>query len=551
MALTKATNRMHTGAKVNVLDYIPSSEHTAIAAGTSTYDAASNIQSAINDGGRIFFPKGRYAIGTTLVMANRTILEGETAIWAWGDGGSALSWIGAANGVMVQAATQPLGTVSTTSLSGTGISNLLLQGNDVAGIGLYCNYTTNESIFYNVSASGCNLYGFLLGKIWYGYFEKIVARNCDGIGVAIGDNYLSTYDDLSVNGTVFRGIRGARCGQAYNASTAPTGFDLTSNPEGGCGILVKSESDTGYEEVYGEGNYGPGLVINCKSYTGQTFKNLYIENNMDSCVADGTSTHQFGTLLYNESSPIGQVDINGFYGHEPDTNYRFYYLDGGGNLSYRIRTAREIEVITTSTGELPISTEGVRITSTNSGYLDDSVDSYKVTVTADDKAQGTDSGTIVLRQAENLQWDNGDTIKICDVEFNNGGQRGGSGASLDISIMYQGSVGLEGNHETIVDNYRISLAVPQRYTNSVTGNSDITQVSTVSAVDGSNVITPATPTVTWSYVAASFAPVASIRIAPTSLGADIYNRVSVSIRCDSAGMVLGRPAVVNNICKIV
>jgi hypothetical protein len=48
MSLTKASYSLITGAPVNVLDYIPKAEHAAIQAGTSTYDAGANIQSAID-----------------------------------------------------------------------------------------------------------------------------------------------------------------------------------------------------------------------------------------------------------------------------------------------------------------------------------------------------------------------------------------------------------------------------------------------------------------------------------------------------------------------
>jgi len=45
---------------VSVLDYIPSTEHAAIYAGTSTYDASSAIQSANDDGRGVYAPGKRY-----------------------------------------------------------------------------------------------------------------------------------------------------------------------------------------------------------------------------------------------------------------------------------------------------------------------------------------------------------------------------------------------------------------------------------------------------------------------------------------------------------
>jgi hypothetical protein len=48
MALTKATNSMISGARVNVFDYIPPEEHAAILDGTTTYDCTPAFIQAIN-----------------------------------------------------------------------------------------------------------------------------------------------------------------------------------------------------------------------------------------------------------------------------------------------------------------------------------------------------------------------------------------------------------------------------------------------------------------------------------------------------------------------
>lgn len=57
MAITKINNRMIDGSVVNVLDFIPLSEHAAIKDGTTTYDATDDIQAAftyaVNNGLKI------------------------------------------------------------------------------------------------------------------------------------------------------------------------------------------------------------------------------------------------------------------------------------------------------------------------------------------------------------------------------------------------------------------------------------------------------------------------------------------------------------------
>ncbi len=62
---------------VSVLDFIPQSEHAAIKARTSTYNATADIQKALDNGGRIYFPEGTYLIkGTLFVKYSGTVLVG-------------------------------------------------------------------------------------------------------------------------------------------------------------------------------------------------------------------------------------------------------------------------------------------------------------------------------------------------------------------------------------------------------------------------------------------------------------------------------------------
>jgi len=452
---------------VSVLDYVPPGTNTA------TADCAPFIQNAISQRGKVFLPKGTYAIASPIQLPNRCCLEGELALWnPTGAGITSLKWIGPDGGVMIQAATNPLGTPSTSSLSAVGLRNITLDGDDKAGIGLYVNYTSNESIYYNVTAIRCNLFGFLIGKVWYGYFEKLVARNCNGIGIAIGENYLGTYDNIAVNGCVFRDIRAAQCGQAFNASTAPTGFDLSFNPTGGCGILIRSQSSTGYEGLLGEGCYGPGLTIACTSYTGQTLTNVYIEGNMPTAIADGTSTKRFGVLIYNDNTSLGSVSLRGFYGHESDTNYRFYYIDAGGSLNYELECARQIEILTQSTGPIPISAKNVRIFEVDSGYPNQISESSELVIRQPNYKVGNNSP--VFQQVQNgiIDWSNGDTINLAKVYMSTRGGGRAVTAIMDLSISYMARDGSAQPIEVILESYKTFLTVLQDSPTTVSVSAD-------------------------------------------------------------------------------
>lgn len=519
------------------------------AVGDGVNDDTSSIQAAITRKGRVIVPAGDYLISSSLQMKNRSFLDGESAIWAYDTGLVRFKWGGASNGVMIQAATNPVGTPSTSSLSAVGLRNINLDGQSTAGIGLYVNYCTNESIFYNISARNCNLFGMLIAKVWYGYFEKLVARDNDGVGIAIGYNWQSSYDDLSVNGVMFRDIRASNCGVAYNATTAPTGFDLSSNPVGGCGIYYAAESSSGAQNLLAEGNYGPGLVVDAQAYCGEELSSLYIEANMATAVSDGTSTHQFGVLLYNSASAISHVVISNFFGHESSNNYRFYYLDSSGSLSYTIKNAREIEIITTSTGTIPIRLEDVEIYSISSGAFFD----QKQTLNTLEISGGdliTTSALSTTKMADAIQFDNGDTVNLVTVELRTAGQNRGSNATIDISVFYYGSTGAGNSTSADSETFRINLVCIQRFSGSCSTASSVTSIDTVTVNSGGNLITTAAPTVTFDTTDPTTI-LAHIRVAPASTGTNANNQISTSFTVSGAGMLAGRAPAISNILEIV
>lgn len=71
MALTKVSYSMIEGSEVNILDFIPQSEHAAIRAVTSTYDCAPAFNAALATGKSVYVPIGRYQINSALNFTNR------------------------------------------------------------------------------------------------------------------------------------------------------------------------------------------------------------------------------------------------------------------------------------------------------------------------------------------------------------------------------------------------------------------------------------------------------------------------------------------------
>ena len=96
--------------RVSVLDYIPVAQHAAIRAGTSTYDAGQNIQSALTDTSTspnsaraVFFPAGKYNCSISLSLETGAKIIGEalekSEAFVHKGTGTVIQFTGTANGI--------------------------------------------------------------------------------------------------------------------------------------------------------------------------------------------------------------------------------------------------------------------------------------------------------------------------------------------------------------------------------------------------------------------------------------------------------------------
>lgn len=81
---------------VSVLDFIPQSEHAAIKAGTSNYNATNAIQAAINSvpvsGGAVYIPSGKYKCNSLTLGSNTKLFgAGSSSVLQWGVANSELA----------------------------------------------------------------------------------------------------------------------------------------------------------------------------------------------------------------------------------------------------------------------------------------------------------------------------------------------------------------------------------------------------------------------------------------------------------------------------
>jgi len=118
---------------VSILSYIPSTEHAAIAAGTSTYDTSGHFQSAINalstKGGTLYIPAGKYRLNGTITNKPHVCLLGDGT-------GSVLEWASTHTGHGIQQLA-PLNASTPVFNVIEKISLVSLAGSSSTGAGFY------------------------------------------------------------------------------------------------------------------------------------------------------------------------------------------------------------------------------------------------------------------------------------------------------------------------------------------------------------------------------------------------------------------------------
>ena len=134
---------------VSVLDFIPENQHAAIKAGTTTYDATTNIQAAINSGARfVSIPQGTYRITSQITLsANQAIVgdgEASTVIKHLVTGGNHLFY--------------------GQNIENSSIQGLTIEDQNNTGYSIYYRLVSPAQAYSNISLS------------------NITLKSCSGIG---------------------------------------------------------------------------------------------------------------------------------------------------------------------------------------------------------------------------------------------------------------------------------------------------------------------------------------------------------------------------------
>jgi hypothetical protein len=149
---------------------------------------------------------------------------------------------------------------------------VVIDGNHKAAIGIYWNYSVNETLLEDVAIRGTLEHGLYVTKTWYASFTRLVVRNNHGNGITIDRNHDPKLAENAVNDVMF-----LRCRASHNGSANE--YDGFENVATGYGF-----ASFGYNSMVSvigcsfEANGGPGIYLGGPAST-MLFQGCYLEQN--------------------------------------------------------------------------------------------------------------------------------------------------------------------------------------------------------------------------------------------------------------------------------
>ena len=513
----------NTGARWKRVPSVISSPQQWGAVGDGVADDTASLQAWVGSGGG-FLPAGDYRITSSLIIIDRTRIVGPHSLWSNGTRTAAIIWDGPANGTVVQMSKEPVGTVSNSAVSGATLRDFLIDGANVAGIGLFGNYVSNGSTVDGINVRACNQFGILAAFLFYSHWRRLVARNCAGIGIAFGVQWQSSFSSTAINGVTFEDVRAANCGEAYDASTAPLGYDQDDNPAGGCGVRLRLDTSSIATGVLGESCYGHGVVLEPAPSARALIDGIYVENNMASVVADGTGTERFGMLLYSNTSSRSQYTVRGFYGQVSSNgdHVRYFAETGATAASWHFDEIKDIRFSSSASAGTVIPVTYSRIIGDlvdgGGGLISRQVAGTSIRISNVPEAPGDVlRGTSTqLETTENFEgWASGDTLTIAVISSRPQAQNRAVASSVIVQGNFYVSDGA-GNPMTCESyTWLVNLANCQRYSSGNVTSATVTELGSTVATSGGDKLSVATPTVVWDTTDV-LNVTATIQVVPTS-----------------------------------
>lgn len=204
------------------------------------------------------------------------------------------------------------------ALDGTDIQfrNFIVDGNNLAGFGVYGTYLTNDSVVENIFATNTLEYGMFFAQSWYATYNRLIAKINRGQGLAFGMP-LTYLDGTSItwtatgemNNCIIQQLRAESNGQYYSI-TNPNTYNPTnaSIRRKGYGIGFGKGNSFNVDKFTSEANGGVGLYVYTDFQPLKTIKKGYMERNCSNSGLDPATT-MATMIIENVNTSGGPIRI--------------------------------------------------------------------------------------------------------------------------------------------------------------------------------------------------------------------------------------------------
>lgn len=185
---------------------------------SEVWDAHPYIQEALDQGQLVYIPTGVFHTSDELVLIHGTKIRGDgnysaVASTHQTDGNSTIKYIGTGgtDSVVIRASDEPVGTdpsvVDDRDLQNTGITNLVIDGNGLAEIGLYMIRAGSNNDYSYITVMRTKEHGFYVAKSWNATHLNWMAYKNEKNGITIGKD-IWNWGSATVDQSTFVSIMG-------------------------------------------------------------------------------------------------------------------------------------------------------------------------------------------------------------------------------------------------------------------------------------------------------------------------------------------------------
>jgi len=229
--------------------------------GDGEADDTAGIQKTFKHRGPIYLPPGEYRITQPIQVAAKTRVYGGGGAWN-AKGQTVIRYDGPEGGHVLNVENAHF----------FQMRQVVVNGGGKAAIGVYWNYSVNETLLEDVAITGTLEHGLYVTKTWYANFTRLVVRNNQGNGITLDRNHDPELAKGAINDVTF-----FRCRASHNGENGE--YDGRANIATGYGF--GSFHYNNMVNVIGcsfEMNGGPGVYL--AGAAGMIrFAGCYIEQN--------------------------------------------------------------------------------------------------------------------------------------------------------------------------------------------------------------------------------------------------------------------------------